>query len=372
MRPHLGLEVDAPRRDRAAEDRPAARRHLHIDPLYLDTIRAGLHDAASQPGGTSADVFGDFPEQVYGKTGTAQHNDQADQSWYACFVPDTATTKPILVVVTVEQGGFGAAAAAPAARQILSQWFYRQARASSWPGPRRRYERRPRSRPPSSRRPSRAPRTLLRFDPLLMLARARSRGLLADHAEGRHQDHAVPGHPLFYVERQAIYAGIGVVLAIVLSRIDYSRSARVQVRLYGLLIALNIVVFGMPAVRGAAPLDPAAVLPVPVLGVRQGAADRVAGGVRRRSLAAAARTAHDGADHAAGAAAGADRDPPARPRHRPGVRGDRVHDAVLRRHLVEAARPRWSRCSCVSVALVLVGARRRSACTCSSPTRCSG
>ena len=43
-----------------------------------------------------------------------------------CFVPDTATNKPILVVVTVEQGGFGAAAAAPAARQILSQWFYGQ------------------------------------------------------------------------------------------------------------------------------------------------------------------------------------------------------------------------------------------------------
>jgi cell division protein FtsI/penicillin-binding protein 2 len=38
-------------------------------------------------------------------------------------VPDTATSKPIEVIVTVEQGGFGAAAAAPAARQILSQWF---------------------------------------------------------------------------------------------------------------------------------------------------------------------------------------------------------------------------------------------------------
>ena len=46
----------------------------------------------------------------------------------------------------------------------------------------------------------------------------------------------------------------------------------------------------------------------------------VAGGVRGRPLAAAARAPHDGADHAAGAAAGADRDPPARPRHRAGLR----------------------------------------------------
>ncbi len=69
-------------------------------------------------------MFGNFPEQVYGKTGTAQYNGQQDYSWYACFVPATATTKPIVVVVTVEQGGFGAVAAAPVAREILSQWFF--------------------------------------------------------------------------------------------------------------------------------------------------------------------------------------------------------------------------------------------------------
>jgi len=80
--------------------------------------------AASQPGGTSADVFSNFPEQVYGKTGTAQYNGQQDYSWYACFVPRWATRIPIVVVVTVAQGGFGAVAAAPVARQILSQWFF--------------------------------------------------------------------------------------------------------------------------------------------------------------------------------------------------------------------------------------------------------
>ena len=64
---------------------------------------------------------------VYGKTGTAQtfdHGVEYDQSWYVCFVPSWASSKPILVAVTVEQGGFGAQAAAPAARQILSEWFF--------------------------------------------------------------------------------------------------------------------------------------------------------------------------------------------------------------------------------------------------------
>jgi penicillin-binding protein 2 len=37
------------------------------------------------------------------------------------YAPDQA--RPIVVAVTVEQGGFGAEAAAPAARLILSDWF---------------------------------------------------------------------------------------------------------------------------------------------------------------------------------------------------------------------------------------------------------
>ncbi len=125
VRPHVGLEVDAPDGTVLQRIDPAPARHVSINPVNLDAIRTGLHLAASQPGGTSADVFTGWPQNqypVYGKTGTAQHNNQADQSWYVCFVPDPH--RPIVVVVTVEQGGFGAAAAAPAARQILSQWFF--------------------------------------------------------------------------------------------------------------------------------------------------------------------------------------------------------------------------------------------------------
>jgi penicillin-binding protein 2 len=128
VRPHIGLEVENHIGDKLLQtiDPPPAR-HLNINPEYLDAIREGLREAASAAGGTSADVMGSFPEPVYGKTGTAQFFEdgaETDQAWYACFVPATATSKPITVVVTVEKGGFGAVAAAPVARQILSQWFY--------------------------------------------------------------------------------------------------------------------------------------------------------------------------------------------------------------------------------------------------------
>lgn len=124
VRPHIGLDIQQPDGTVLQRIDPPPVRHLNINPVYLDTIRQGLRWAASQPGGTSADVMGNFPQQVYGKTGTAQYNNQNDYSWYVCFVPQSATGKPIVVVVWVEQGGFGAVAAAPVARQILSQWFY--------------------------------------------------------------------------------------------------------------------------------------------------------------------------------------------------------------------------------------------------------
>jgi penicillin-binding protein 2 len=122
--PHLGLDVQNADGFVLRSFNPAPKRHISIDPLYRETILTGLREAASQPGGTSADVFSSFPEQVYGKTGTAQYNGQQDYAWYACFVPPSATSKPIVVVVTVEQGGFGAVGAAPVARQLLSQWFF--------------------------------------------------------------------------------------------------------------------------------------------------------------------------------------------------------------------------------------------------------
>jgi penicillin-binding protein 2 len=122
--PHLGLDVQNADGTVLQKINPRPARHIPIDPLYRQTILEGLHDAAQTAGGTSDDVMGSFPKLVYGKTGTAQYTGQPDYAWYVCFVPSWATSKPILVVVHVERGGFGDIGAAPVARQILSQWFF--------------------------------------------------------------------------------------------------------------------------------------------------------------------------------------------------------------------------------------------------------
>jgi penicillin-binding protein 2 len=125
--PRIGADIQSANGTILNTIDPGPDRRLDINRLYLDTIREGLREAASQPGGTSADVFANFPERVYGQTGAAQYIANGvltDYAWYAGYVPSTATSKPIVVVVTVEKGGFGDVAAAPVARQILSQWFF--------------------------------------------------------------------------------------------------------------------------------------------------------------------------------------------------------------------------------------------------------
>jgi penicillin-binding protein 2 len=97
---------------------------VHLDPANLNLVMEGIHDAASEAGGTSADVWAGWDQAqhpVYGKTGTAERYGQEDQSWYMTYIADPK--RPIVIAVTVEQGGFGAETAAPIARLMASEWF---------------------------------------------------------------------------------------------------------------------------------------------------------------------------------------------------------------------------------------------------------
>jgi penicillin-binding protein 2 len=124
VRPHLGREVDGAQGRVLQELSFPPERHVHLNSTDLGLVMEGIHEAASQPGGTSADVWTGWDQTqhpVYGKTGTAEHQGKEDQSWYMCFIPDPS--RPIVIAVTVEQGGFGAETAAPIARLLASQWF---------------------------------------------------------------------------------------------------------------------------------------------------------------------------------------------------------------------------------------------------------
>jgi penicillin-binding protein 2 len=126
VRPHVARALLTPRGDVAKLLRFPPRRHLHLTDLW--SIREGLYDAANAPNGTSFPVFGGagFPIKVVGKTGTAQAPGGDDHSWYASWAP--AGNPQIVVIVLIEHGGFGAEAAAPAAREIYSAYFHLRAK----------------------------------------------------------------------------------------------------------------------------------------------------------------------------------------------------------------------------------------------------
>jgi penicillin-binding protein 2 len=124
VRPHVGMEVRDSNGSVVQEIDPGPQRHLDIDPQYRSAILEGIHLAAQAPSGTSYSVFGNFPVPVAGKTGTAQryiNGVEVDQSWYMCLAP--YPNPKIVVAATIEQGGFGVEAAAPATRHILEAYY---------------------------------------------------------------------------------------------------------------------------------------------------------------------------------------------------------------------------------------------------------
>ncbi|HEX8856004.1 MAG TPA: penicillin-binding protein 2 [Thermoleophilaceae bacterium] len=122
VRPHLGMRIEDSEGRAIQEFGTPTRRRVSVRPEFRQAILDGLFMAANQPGGTSADVFKDFPIKVAGKTGTAEKGlGRPDQSWYIGLAP--YPNPRYVVAVTDEQGGFGAETAAPDARRILAALF---------------------------------------------------------------------------------------------------------------------------------------------------------------------------------------------------------------------------------------------------------
>jgi penicillin-binding protein 2 len=103
---------------------------LALDPEWIEFVSEAMVEVNAS--GTSARVMAGTPYQVAGKTGTSQvfsvKQDEKyiesrvaerlrDHSLYVAFAP--ADAPRVALAVVVENGGFGAAAAAPIARKVL-------------------------------------------------------------------------------------------------------------------------------------------------------------------------------------------------------------------------------------------------------------
>jgi rod shape-determining protein RodA len=89
------------------------------------------------------------------------------------------------------------------------------------------------------------------MDPLLLLATVALAGFsIFTLAEATLHD--VPGSPYYYVERQSIYAGLGLLGLFLLTQIDYSRFRELRVGIYTLMFAsIGLVFLFGAAARGS-------------------------------------------------------------------------------------------------------------------------
>ena len=96
-----------------------------------------------------------------------------------------------------------------------------------------------------------AGRRFLRIDPLLLLA---TLGLVAAsiYVVGAATQDDIPGDPNYYAYRQAVFAGAGLVLMLLISRFDYSRLREWKLGVYTLMIGSIVLVYAVGvSARGA-------------------------------------------------------------------------------------------------------------------------
>ncbi len=99
---------------------PQVTGHVSISPANYSAILQGLEGVISNPSGTAYGDFQGFPSSwnLAGKTGTASNQaGLSPNSWFVAFGPNPNPT--YLVLAVIDQGGYGAQAAAPLVRNIF-------------------------------------------------------------------------------------------------------------------------------------------------------------------------------------------------------------------------------------------------------------
>ncbi len=130
MRPRLVKSIEDPNTGEVIKTEPSIVRKVNVSDTALDLVTEAMVEVNRS--GTGARVFAGVPYTVAGKTGTAQvvsigQNEKynasriaerhRDHSLYVAFAP--AEKPEVAIALIVENGGFGAAAAAPIARLVF-------------------------------------------------------------------------------------------------------------------------------------------------------------------------------------------------------------------------------------------------------------
>jgi penicillin-binding protein 2 len=133
VEPHVVKSVEEPANEgqppvvlRPYAPKPAQA--VGLDPSVLSVVQEGLYRATHESYGTSSGIFGSFPVEIAGKTGTAEkfvrlpgYQGLQDQAWWCGYGP--YGSPKLVVCALIENGGHGGVAAAPAALKVFEKYF---------------------------------------------------------------------------------------------------------------------------------------------------------------------------------------------------------------------------------------------------------
>jgi penicillin-binding protein 2 len=136
MKPHLVKEVENPLSHEMHLTVPRESGRLDVKQDDIDVVKSAMVNVTSNPSGTAYQVFRNAPYLVAGKTGTAQvfslqgakyhghllAEKLRDHALFIAFAP--ADHPRIAVALVVENGGWGAQAAAPIVRRVLDFYLF--------------------------------------------------------------------------------------------------------------------------------------------------------------------------------------------------------------------------------------------------------
>ncbi|MBQ5798682.1 MAG: hypothetical protein IIW16_02565, partial [Clostridia bacterium] len=100
---------------------PQVLNQIKISDNVLDTVKRGMLSVTED--GTGSAVFGDYPIQVGGKTGTAQTDNGADHNVFVAFAP---FENPEIAVAVVIEHGASSFTSGSVMRSVMDAYFFNQ------------------------------------------------------------------------------------------------------------------------------------------------------------------------------------------------------------------------------------------------------
>ncbi len=117
MVPRLVEKADSTAPELTKTFLPQVKGKVPVSPVNLNEIRRALLNVTRPPLGTARNAFANSKVSVAGKTGTAESGVEQPHAWFACYAP--ADNPKYVVVVSLENQGFGNELAAPTARKVI-------------------------------------------------------------------------------------------------------------------------------------------------------------------------------------------------------------------------------------------------------------